>query len=56
MSGDEQQRHPAPAATPDIALPLELTAMEPERIEYAKLGRLTMGADFDGFEELVRRR
>ncbi|HEY6886692.1 MAG TPA: ATP-binding protein, partial [Solirubrobacter sp.] len=25
-------------------------------VEYAKLGRLTMGADFDGFEELVRRR
>ena len=25
-------------------------------VEYAKLGRLTMGADFDGFEELVRGR
>ena len=25
-------------------------------VEYAKLGRLTMGADFDGFEELVRSR
>ena len=25
-------------------------------VEYAKLGRLTIDADFDGFEELVRRR
>ncbi|WP_053227705.1 ATP-binding protein [Solirubrobacter soli] len=25
-------------------------------VEYAKLGRLTMGADFDGFEELIRPR